>query len=244
MVPNPTINRAAKMGQPTDDARLLQRSENDRRAGTEFTHGDPWRVLRITAEFVEGFDALAGLGPAITIFGSARVDEDSPWYRAARETGEKLVRNGFAVITGGGPGIMEAANRGAREGKGRSIGCAIELAHEQSTNPYVDEAVNFRYFFVRKTMFVKYAQAFVIMPGGFGTLDELFEALTLIQTKKINNFPVILVGCEYWSGLLEWIKGTLLARRMVGEQELSLLVCRDDPAEVERIVVETYLCKI
>jgi len=235
--PNPTLNRAARVGRPTEDEQLLlgppERSD-------AFTHTDPWRVLRIMGEFVAGFDALADVGPAVSIFGSARVGPRDPAYGVTVAVARRLARAGFAIITGGGPGIMEAANRGAREGKGRSIGCAIELAHEQSTNPYVDEAVNFRYFFVRKTMFVKYAQAFVIMPGGFGTLDELFEALTLIQTKKINNFPVILVGCEYWSGLLDWIKGTLLARRMVGEQDLTLLVCTDDPAEVERIVVETY----
>jgi uncharacterized protein (TIGR00730 family) len=235
--PNPTLNRAARIGRPTEDEQLLL-GPPDRDAS--FTHTDPWRVLRIMGEFVAGFDALADVGPAVSIFGSARVRPRDPYYGKTVAVARRLARAGFAIITGGGPGIMEAANRGAREGGGRSIGCAIELPREQSTNPFVDEAVNFRYFFVRKTMFVKYAQAFVIMPGGFGTLDELFEALTLIQTQKIRNFPVILVGCDYWSGLLEWIRARLLAERMIGEEDLRLLACTDDPAEVERIVVECY----
>ncbi|CAN5714245.1 TIGR00730 family Rossman fold protein [soil metagenome] len=240
MVPNPTISRAAKMGQPTGDARLLQRSENDRRAGTEFTHGDPWRVLRITAEFVEGFDALAGLGPAITIFGSSRVDEDSPWYRAARETGEKLVRNGFAVITGGGPGIMEAANRGAFEAGGVSVGASIELPHEQGINEYVNLPLNFRYFFVRKTMFVKYAEGFIIFPGGFGTLDELFESLTLIQTGKLGNFPVVLFGEEFWKDIVAWIRKQLLGKGLIAAGDLTLLTVTDEVDQAVEIMTTCY----
>jgi uncharacterized protein (TIGR00730 family) len=239
--PNPSLNLAARTGRPTEDEQLLespaQRAPQDPAA---FTHSDPWRVLRIQGEFVAGFDALADLGPAVTIFGSARTPRTDPWYGVAVATARRLARAGFAIITGGGPGIMEAANRGAREGKGRSIGCGIELPHEQGFNGFVDEAVNFRYFFVRKTMFVKYASAFVIFPGGFGTLDELFEALTLIQTGKIRNFPVIMVGCAYWSGLLDWFKATMLAEGKVSPADLDLLTCTDDPAEVERVITECY----
>ena len=235
--PNPSLSRAARSGRPTEDEELLL---GPPARDPSFTHTDPWRVLRIMGEFVAGFDALADVGPAVSIFGSARLPPRDPFYGLTVAVARRLARAGFSIITGGGPGIMEAANCGAREGNGRSIGCAIELPREQSTNPFVDEAVNFRYFFVRKTMFVKYAQAFVIMPGGFGTLDELFEALTLIQTQKIKHFPVVLVGREYWSGLLDWIQQTVLERRMIGEGDLKLLSCTDDPAEVERIVVECY----
>ena len=240
--PNPSLNLAARTGRVTEDEQLLvspaQRPQTQR--ADDFTHSDPWRVLRIQGEFVAGFDALADIGPAVTIFGSARTPRTDPMYGAAVATARRLARAGFAVITGGGPGIMEAANRGAREGKGRSIGCGIELPHEQGLNPFVDEAVNFRYFFVRKTMFVKYAEAFVIFPGGFGTLDELFEALTLIQTGKIKNFPLILVGCAYWQGMLDWIKGTLQAEGKVSPGDLDLMLCTDDPSEVERIIVTCY----
>ena len=181
-------------------------------SGPPFTDTDPWRVLRITAEFVEGFDALAEVGPAVSVFGSARVEEGSPLYETARALGGHLADAGFAVITGGGPGLMAAANRGCHEAGGFSIGCNIELPHEQWLNPWVDLGVEFRYFFARKTMFVKYADGFVIMPGGFGTLDEFFEALTLIQTGKIRHFPVFLVGTAYWAGLLDWLRTTALAR--------------------------------
>jgi uncharacterized protein (TIGR00730 family) len=235
--PNLSLSRAARAGRPTEDEQLLL-SPTKRDAG--FTHTDPWRVLRIQGEFVTGFDALAEVGPAVTIFGSARTHTRDPMYGVAVATARRLARAGFAIMTGGGPGIMEAANRGAREGKGRSIGLGIELPHEQGLNAFVDEAINFRYFFVRKTCFVKYAEAFVIFPGGFGTLDELFEALTLMQTKKINNFPVILVGCEYWSGLVNWIRDTALANGMISPADLDLLPCTDEPAEVERIVVDCY----
>ncbi|MDP9352973.1 MAG: TIGR00730 family Rossman fold protein, partial [Chloroflexota bacterium] len=178
MDPNPDLNRSARSGKPTEDTRLLQTPTE---GVPVFTEGDPWRVLRIMGEFVEGFDTLAGLGPAVSVFGSARTDPADRYYQLATEVSRQLAGLGFAVITGGGPGIMEAANRGAREAGGRSVGCNIELPFEQGVNAYVDVAINFRYFFVRKTMFVKYAEAFVIFPGGFGTLDELFEALTLIQ---------------------------------------------------------------
>src|SRR5215208_1082238 len=234
---NPSLSLAARTGRPTEDEQLLVRSDG---TGAAFTHSDPWRVLRIQGEFVTGFDALAGVGPAVSIFGSARVDRADQMYGKAVAVARRLARAGFAIITGGGPGIMEAANRGARDGRGRSIGCNIELPHEQGTNAFVDEAVNFRYFFVRKTMFVKYAEAFVIFPGGFGTLDELFEALTLIQTKKIKHFPVVLVGRAYWQGLLDWVKATMLAEAKINAADLELLVCTDDPAEVERIVVDCF----
>jgi uncharacterized protein (TIGR00730 family) len=232
---NPTLNRAAHLG-PTEDERLLESDRREGLARPDFTRSDPWRVFRIMGEFVEGFDTLANVGPAVSIFGSARVRPDDPQYGAAEETARRLAEAGFAVITGGGPGIMEAANKGARAAGGRSIGCNIELPFEQGMNPYVEIAVNFRYFFVRKTMFVKYAEAFIIFPGGFGTLDELFEALTLIQTGKVRNFPVILFGSEYWQGLLEWIRVRMLAEAKVSPDDLDLLVLTDSPEEAVRIV--------
>src|SRR5438477_4838226 len=185
-------------------------------------HADPWRVLRILSEFVEGFDALNEVGPAITVFGSARSHPNDPYYRAGMKLGDALARRGFAVITGGGAGIMEAANRGAHEAGGLSVGCNIELPHEQTVNPYVDVSVNFRYFFCRKTMFMKYAEGFVLFPGGFGTLDELFEALTLIQTGKVQRFPVVLFGSAYWRGLMDWIRERLLAEGKIDEDDLHL----------------------
>jgi uncharacterized protein (TIGR00730 family) len=203
-----------------------------------FLETDPWRALRILAEFVEGFDALAGLGPAITIFGSARVARGSAAYEQARQIARRLAEEGYAIITGGGPGVMEAANRGCQEGGGMSVGCNIELPHEQSINAYVDLGVEFRYFFARKTMFVKYADGFVILPGGFGTMDELFEALTLIQTGKIEHFPVVLVGSAFYGGLLEWIKAQLSAAGMISPPDLDLMVVTDDPEEVVRIMKE------
>jgi uncharacterized protein (TIGR00730 family) len=215
----------------TEDEKLLER-----RPSTEFLDTDPWRALRILSEFVEGFDAMARVGPAVTIFGSARTGVDSPLYKLARTIGRRLAEAGYAVITGGGPGTMEAANRGCREGGGLSVGCNIELPREQGLNAYVDLGIEFRYFFARKTMFVKYADAFIILPGGFGTLDELFEALTLIQTRKVRNFPVVLVGKEYWKGLLDWISDTLLAREAIDKADLALLQITDDPDEVVNIV--------
>jgi len=187
-------------------------------------------------EFVEGFETLASLGPAVTIFGSARVKPGSEYYKLAERTAALLAEQGFAVITGGGPGVMEAANKGAREAGGRSVGCNIELPFEQGMNAYVEMSVNFRYFFVRKTMFVKYPEAFVIFPGGFGTMDELFEALTLIQTGKIRNFPVVLFGKEYWSGLLGWLRDVMLAEGKIAVNDVDLLVVTDSPEEAVRVV--------
>jgi len=222
------VERQAPASAGTADERFL------RRVRAPFTDTDPWRVLRITSEFVEGFDALAEVGQAVSVFGSARVEEGTPLYETARALGRHLADAGFAVITGGGPGVMAAANRGCHEAGGFSIGCNIELPHEQWLNPWVDLGVEFRYFFARKTMFVKYADGFVILPGGFGTLDEFFEALTLIQTGKIQHFPVFLVGTEYWSGLLDWLRTTALAAGMVNEGDLSLLRVTDDVAEIAR----------
>jgi hypothetical protein len=215
----------------TEDEKLLARSTRP-----AFLDSDPWRALRILSEFVDGFDALAAVGPAITVFGSARVGEDDPSYPLAREIGRRLAEAGYAVITGGGPGVMEAANRGCQEAGGLSVGCNIELPHEQALNPYVDLGVEFRYFFARKTMFVKYADGFVILPGGFGTLDELFEALTLIQTGKIRHFPVVLVGSDYWRGLLDWIREVQLAAGAIAQVDLDLISIADDPQEVVAIV--------
>jgi uncharacterized protein (TIGR00730 family) len=240
MVPNPTLNRAARRGLPTEDALLFCWTERDRERAAAFTHSDPWRVLRIAGEFVAGFDALAELGPAVTIFGSARTRKDDPAYAAARELGAKLAHAGFTTITGGGPGVMEAANRGAFEGGGVSVGLNIELPHEQGMNRFVNLPLNFRYFFVRKTMFVKYAQAFVIFPGGFGTLDELFEALTLIQTGKLANFPVVLFGTEFWRGLLDWIDDRLVGSSKIAANDRGLLTVTDDVEEIVRIIAASY----
>ena len=206
----------------------------------DFTHTDPWRVLRIQGEFIYGFNALADLGAAVAIFGSARVREGHPYYQAAREMARMLAESGFAVITGGGPGLMEAANRGAKDAGGLSVGCNIELPFEQAGNPFADRSVNFRYFFVRKTMFVKYSDGFVIFPGGFGTLDELFEALTLVQTHKIHRFPIILYGRAYWQGLLDWIESTQLGEGMVSPDDLNLLVVSDSLEEIRDIMVDCY----
>ncbi len=218
-------------GKRTEDEKLLTRSSRP-----AFISEDPWRVLRIQAEFVDGFDALATLGPAVTVFGSARIREGSHTYELARAIGRRLAEAGFAVITGGGPGVMEAANRGCQEGGGISVGCNVELPHEQSLNPYVDLGVDFRYFFARKTMFVKYADAFVILPGGVGTLDELFEALTLIQTGKIEHFPVILIGHDYWSGLIDWMRRVQLPAGTIDADDLHLFHVTDDPAQVLRLI--------
>ncbi len=201
-------------------------------ADTSFLESDAWRSLRIMGEFIEGFDALARLGPAVSIFGSARTSRGDRSYRQARRLGRRLAEEGFTVITGGGGGIMEAANRGAREGEGVSVGLAIDLPHEQHVNEYVDIAVYHRYFFVRKTMFVKYAQAFVIFPGGFGTFDELFESLTLVQTGKIDHFPILLVGSEYWQGLVDWLRGPVIRERKIDPQDMDLFRISDDMDEV------------
>ena len=220
---------------PTADEHLLERQP---RRTEGFIHTDTWRALRIQAEFVEGFDALAELGPAVSVFGSARVSSRNPDYRAAMALGRALAQAGLAVITGGGPGIMEAANRGASEAGGISVGCNIELPFEQDLNRYVNLGIEFRYFFVRKTMFVKYAEAFIIFPGGLGTLDELFEALTLVQTGKIRRFPVILYGSKYWSGLIDWIRGELRERAMISPEDLDLFVVTDDIDHAVKVVLE------
>lgn len=205
-----------------------------------FTHTDPWRVLRIQGEFVHGINALAEVGAGVAVFGSARFGADNPYYAEACILGRKLAEAGFAVITGGGPGLMEAANRGAAEAGGLSIGLNIELPFEQSQNPYANLSINFRYFFVRKTMFVKYANGFVIFPGGFGTLDELFEALTLVQTRKIKRFPIVLFGSSYWKGLLDWVKSTQLVEGAISPEDLNLLVVTDSTDEARDVIVDCY----
>jgi hypothetical protein len=231
----PDLSRRAT--QETEDERLLSREPTRPQLDTTT---DAWRVFRIMGEFVEGFDTLARLGPAISIFGSARVKPDDPMYHAAATLSQRLVEEGFGVITGGGPGIMEAANRGALEAGGASVGCNIELPFEQGMNAYVNIAINFRYFFVRKTMFVKYAEAFVIFPGGFGTMDELFEALTLIQTGKVRDFPVILYGRKYWEGLLGWLRETMMEEGKIAQADLDLLVVTDSVDEAVRTIVDCY----
>lgn len=215
----------------TQDEQLLETPKQD-----EFTHTDTWRVFRIMGEFVQGFDDLATTTRGVSIFGSARTPPQHPAYRAAQETGAMLARAGFAVITGGGPGIMEAANRGAFEAGGTSIGCNIELPFEQRPNQYLTRSLTFNYFFVRKTMFVKYSTAFIIFPGGFGTLDELFESLTLIQTKKIRNFPVVLFNKRYWSGMMGWIQETMLGESYISDTDMQLLYLTDSPAEAVEVV--------
>jgi uncharacterized protein (TIGR00730 family) len=225
-----TLRRGQSLGSTTD-----QRLLDDRGPG-DWVHTDPWRVLRIQSEFVEGFGALAELGPAVSVFGSARTLPDSTEYALGREIGRRLVRSGFAVITGGGPGAMEAANRGACEAGGVSVGLGIELPFEQGMNDWVDLGVNFRYFFARKTMFVKYAHGFIVLPGGFGTLDELFEALCLVQTQKVTRFPVVLVGTDYWGGLIDWLRRTVLPEGKIAGPDLELVHLTDDPAEAVRVI--------
>jgi uncharacterized protein (TIGR00730 family) len=228
-----TVMRRAQVQAGTTDQRLL-----DTRGPSDWLHTDPWRVLRIQSEFVEGFGALAELGPAISVFGSARTSPGDPDYALAEEIGRQLVAAGFGVITGGGPGVMEAANKGACEAKGVSVGLGIELPFESGLNEYVDIGLNFRYFFARKTMFVKYAQGFIVLPGGFGTFDELFEAMTLVQTQKVTSFPIVLVGTSYWSGLMSWIKDTVLSEGKVSAEDLDMFRVTDDPAEAVAVMVE------
>jgi uncharacterized protein (TIGR00730 family) len=220
----------------TEDEKLLQ-SGGDR---DDFTRTDPWRVLRIMGEFIEGFDNLAPIRRGVSIFGSARTHPDDPQYQAAQEVSRLLAEAGFAIITGAGPGIMEAANKGAKLGGGQSIGCNIELPFEQGANPSVDTMVNFRYFFVRKTMFIKYSNAFIIFPGGFGTLDEAFEALTLIQTGKIYQFPVIMFGRHYWAGLIRWIQSRVLGEAKISPGDLDLILLTDDPKEAAHAVIQAW----
>ena len=223
----------------TEDERLLTPTPpphpTERRA--TFTSTDPWRVLRIMGEFVEGFDTLADVRNAVCIFGSARTKPDDAYYQRGLETARLLAKEGFPIITGGGPGVMEAANRGAQEGGGLSIGCNIELPFEQGTNPYVQRSINFRYFFVRKTMFVKYSTAFVVFPGGYGTMDELFEALTLVQTGKVKQFPVVLFGRAYWQGLVDWLRERVAGEGKIATEDLELFRVTDQPEEAVRWIV-------
>lgn len=216
----------------TADQHLL-----DTRSPSEFTSTDPWRVLRIQAEFVEGFGALADVGPAVSVFGSARTKPGTDFYETGVEVGRKLAQSGFAVITGGGPGSMEAANKGAVEGKGLSIGLGIELPFEQGMNQWVDLGVNFRYFFARKTMFVKYAQGFIVLPGGLGTLDELFEAMVLVQTHKVTSFPIVLIGTKFWGPMVEWIRETLVADGLVSPKDLNIISVVDSAEEAVATVI-------
>jgi uncharacterized protein (TIGR00730 family) len=231
----PATLRGKHIPKTTTDQRLL-----DWRGPSDWVHTDPWRVLRIQAEFVEGFGLLAELGQAVSVFGSARTAPGSPEYRCAEQIGAGLAEAGYAVITGGGPGIMEAANKGAASAGGVSVGLGIELPMEQGMNDYVEIGLEFRYFFVRKTVFVKYSQAFVVLPGGFGTLDEMFEAVTLVQTGKITRFPIVLVGCDYWKGLSSWITETMLASGKISAADAALITVTDDPAEVVRIISEAH----
>jgi uncharacterized protein (TIGR00730 family) len=227
----PVLLRRSQVQETTTDQRLL-----DTRGPSDWVHQDPWRVLRIQSEFVEGFGALAELGRAVSVFGSARVGRDAPEYAFAEQLGAALADAGYAVITGGGPGIMEAANKGCCNAGGVSVGLGIELPFEQGMNEWVDIGMTFRYFFARKTMFVKYAQGFVVLPGGFGTLDELFEALTLVQTRKVTTFPVVLIGSDYWGGLLDWVRTSVLARGNVAAPDLGLLQLTDDVDEAVHII--------
>lgn len=219
----------------TTDQRLLR----DQQA-TDWLHTDPWRVMRIQAEFIDGFGALAKIPKAITVFGSARIQEGHPYYETGVKLGEAIHKAGYATITGGGPGLMEAPNRGAQESGGMSIGLGIELPMEQGLNRWVDMGLNFRYFFVRKTMFLKYSQAFICLPGGFGTLDELFESLVMVQTGKIQRFPIILIGTEFWGGLVDWIRSRLVDEGMISPEDVDLFHVTDDPLEAVRICVETH----
>ncbi len=226
-----------KQPPPTEDEQILQ-AQPEPRIPSAFK--DPWRVFRIMGEFVEGFDTLSDIGKAVSMFGSARTTPNEPDYKAATETARLLAEAGFAVITGAGPGIMEAANKGGRDGGGLSIGLNIELPFEQGINDYVDLAISFRYFFVRKTMFVRYSEGFVIFPGGYGTMDELFESLTLIQTRKVHNFPVVLFNSEYHAGLLRWIKSKMLRLDKISPEDLDVLSLTDSPEQAAEIIVEAY----
>jgi uncharacterized protein (TIGR00730 family) len=228
------LERVPAYWQLTDDEVLLRSPDPE----DEYKTSDSWRVFRIMSEFVDGFDTLATITRGVSLFGSARTPEDDPMYIAAQETGRLLAEAGFEVITGGGPGIMEAGNRGAYETGELSVGCNIELPFEQSPNPYQNKSLSFKYFFVRKTMFIKYSNAYIIFPGGFGTLDELFEALTLIQTKKIRNVPVVLFGSQYWQGLLQWITSTMLHERYISEEDLNLMHLTDTPEDAVDFIVK------
>src|SRR5882757_5449610 len=229
------LRRERRKESSTTDQRLL-----DSRGPSDWVHTDPWRVLRIQAEFVEGFGMLAELPRAVTVFGSARTGRDHPEYQLGRQLGAALAKAGFAVVTGGGPGTMEAVNRGCSDAGGLSVGLGIELPFEQGLNPWVDLGVNFRYFFTRKTMFIKYAQAIICLPGGFGTLDELFEALTLVQTKKVTKFPVVLFGRSYWQGLYDWLHDSVEGSGKIGAKDMQLLHLTDDIDDAVRVVQDAY----
>jgi uncharacterized protein (TIGR00730 family) len=231
----PATLRDTQIPATTTDQRLL-----DRRGPSDWVHTDPWRVLRIQAEFVEGFGLLAELGMAVSVFGSARTLRGTPEYMLAEQIAAELSRAGYALITGGGPGIMEAVNKGAAEAGGVSVGLGIELPTEMGLNDHVNVGLEFRYFFVRKTMFIKYSQAFVVLPGGFGTMDELFEAVTLVATGKITRFPIVLVGSGYWSGLLSWLREKVLAEGNIHAEELDLFTVVDEPGEVVKIITKAH----
>jgi uncharacterized protein (TIGR00730 family) len=235
----PVVLRRQQVQESTTDQRLL-----DTRGPSDWVHTDPWRVLRIQAEFVEGFGLLSEVPRAVSVFGSARTQPGTPEYAAGEQLGAALARAGWAVITGGGPGVMESVNKGASEAGGVSLGLGIELPFEQRLNDWVDVGINFRYFFVRKTMFVKYAQAFVVLPGGFGTMDELFEALTLVQTRKVTSFPVVLFGSAYWQGLLDWLRSSMLADGKIGELDLELLQVSDDVDEIVEIIQRSQQARL
>ncbi|HLT20486.1 MAG TPA: TIGR00730 family Rossman fold protein [Thermomicrobiales bacterium] len=234
---NLALNRRLRLGLPTEDEALLRGPLDPR---IDHLNGDPWRVLRIMGEFVAGFDALKDVAPGVTIFGSARTPESDPMYQAAREMAYKLAKHNFSIITGGGPGIMEAGNRGAVEAGGTSVGCNIELPFEQGTNPYVRISVDFRYFFVRKVMFLKYTEGFVIFPGGYGTMDELFETLTLVQTGKIHDFPIVLFGTEYWSGLVDWLRDRVESNGMISPGDIDLMLVTDSVDEGVELLVSKF----
>lgn len=229
----PVILRGKKIPEETSDTRLLRAQ-----LSTDWLHEDPWRVLRIQAEFVEGFGALSEIGPAVSVFGSARIPAGSDQWDKAYQIGRMLASRGIGVITGGGPGAMEAANKGAWDAGGTSVGLGIELPHEQSMNQWINVGINFRYFFARKTMFVKYSSGFIVMPGGFGTLDELFEAMTLVQTNKIDSFPIILVGRDYWRGLIEWMKDTMEEEETISHGDVELVQVVDDPEEAVGLALQ------
>ena len=219
----------------TFDQRLLESG-----ADHEWQHADPWRVLRIQGEFVAGFDALSKLPKAVTVFGSARTTPEDASYQLGVEVGRKLAEHSYAVITGGGPGVMEAANRGAHEAGGLSVGLGIELPHEQGLNEYVDLGLNFRYFFARKTMFLKYSQAFICLPGGMGTMDEFFEVMCMVQTGKVTNYPIVLMGTEYWPGLLEWMENTLAASGYINDKDRELFLLTDNPDEAVSHIIQRH----
>lgn len=231
----PVVMRGSQVPDATADQRLLEDESGD------WIRADPWRVMRIQAEFVEGFGSLAGLGPAVSVFGSARTTPQDASYQAGERLGAALASAGYAVITGGGPGAMEAVNKGAMSVGGVSVGLGIELPFEHGLNKYVNLGINFRYFFVRKTMFVKYAKGFVVLPGGMGTLDELFEAITLVQTRKVTSFPIILLGVDYWGGLLDWLRTSGVAAGTIGPADLDLLRVTDDIDEAVRLIKDAHL---